>query len=121
MSERSYHGATSRSSSKIKSLPKHPAHNAVFDNTYMTLSDARPSAIRTFGLRIKQFLTASIIEFSDILETPSLFYLTTEDCAGFGASDKKIEQMRIYQQRLLEIRNIMWHVLQSFHRTLHFP
>ena len=40
---------------KIKSLPKHPAHNAVFDNTYMKLFDARPSAVRTFGLRIKQF------------------------------------------------------------------
>ena len=35
---------------KIKSLPKHPAHNAVFDNKYMKLFDARPRAIRTFGL-----------------------------------------------------------------------
>ena len=60
---------------KIKSLPNHPAHNAVFDNKYMKLFDARPSAIRTFGLRIKQFLTASNIEFSDILETPSYFNL----------------------------------------------
>ena len=57
---------------KIK-LPNHPAHNAVFDNTYMKLFDARPSAIPTFGLRIKQFLTASNIDFSDILETPSYF------------------------------------------------
>ena len=56
--------------SKIKSLPKHPAHNAVFDNKYMKFFDARPNAIRTFGLRIKQFLTASNIELSDILETP---------------------------------------------------
>ena len=60
---------------KIKSLPKHPAHNAVFDNKYMKLFDARPSAIRTFGLRIKQFLTASNNELSDILETPSYFIL----------------------------------------------
>ena len=60
---------------KIKSLPKHPAHNAVFDHKYMKLFDARPSAMRTFGLRIKQFLTASNIEFSDILETPSYFIL----------------------------------------------
>ena len=41
--------------SKIKSLPNHPAHNAVFDNKYMKLFDARPNAIRTFGLCIKQF------------------------------------------------------------------
>ena len=59
--------------SKIKSLPKHPAHNAVFGNKYMKLFDARPNAIRTLGLRIKQFLTASNIELSDILETPSYF------------------------------------------------
>ena len=39
--------------SKIKSLPKHPAHNTVFDNKYMKLFDARPNAIRTFGLCIK--------------------------------------------------------------------
>ena len=56
---------------KIKSLPNHPAHNAVFDHKYMKLFDARLSAICTFGLRIKQFLTASNIDFSDILETPS--------------------------------------------------
>ena len=49
--------------SKIKSLPKHPAHNTVFDNKYMKSFDARPNAIRTFGLRIKQFLTASNIDF----------------------------------------------------------
>ena len=61
----------------------------------MKLFDARPSAIRTFGLRIKQFLTASNIELSDILETPSYFtltslvYQTSEDCAGFGASEKR--------------------------------
>ena len=41
----------------------------------MKLFDARPSAIRTCGLRIKQFLTASNIERSDILETPSYFIL----------------------------------------------
>ena len=41
----------------------------------MKLFDAKPSAIRTFGLRIKQFLTASNIELSDILETPSYFII----------------------------------------------
>ena len=61
--------------SKIKSLPKHPTHDAVFDNKYMKLFDARPNAIHTFGLCIKQFLTASNIDFSDILETPSYFVL----------------------------------------------
>ena len=60
---------------KIEIFPKHPAHNEVFDNKYMKLFDVRPSAIRTFGLRIKQFLTASNLEFSDSLETPSYFIL----------------------------------------------
>ena len=42
-------------------------HDAVFDNKYMNLFDARPNAIHTFGLHIKQFLNASNIDFSDIL------------------------------------------------------
>ena len=81
--------------SKIKSLPKHPAHNEVFDNKYMKLFGARPGTIRTFGLRIKHFLTASNIELSDIFGNTFLFYHTTlvyqtsEDCAGFGASEKR--------------------------------
>ena len=62
-------------SAKIKSLPKYPAHNAVFDKKYMKLFDARPSGIYTFGLHIKQFLTGSKIDFLDILETPSYFIL----------------------------------------------
>ena len=61
--------------SKIKSLPKHSTHDAVFDNKYMKLFDASPNAIRTFGQRIKQFLTTSNIDFSDILETPLYFVL----------------------------------------------
>ena len=61
--------------SKIKSLPKHSTHDIVFDNKYMKLFDARPNAIHIFGLHVKQFLTASNIDFSDILETPSYFVL----------------------------------------------
>ena len=61
--------------SKIMSLPKHTTHDAVFDNKYMKLFDERQNAIRTFGFRIKQFLTASNIDVSDILETPSYFVL----------------------------------------------
>ena len=41
----------------------------------MKLFDARPNSICTFGLRIKQFLTASNIDISDILETFSYFVL----------------------------------------------
>ena len=79
---------------KIKLLPNHPAHNAVFDNKYMKLFDARPCAIPTFGFRIKQFLTASNIDFSDILETfifhlTTLVYQTTEYGDGFGTSEKR--------------------------------
>ena len=44
-----------------------------FDNKYMKLFGTRPNVINTFGLRIKQFLTASK-RCSDILETSS--YLT---------------------------------------------
>ena len=93
---------------KTKSLPNHPA---VFDNTYMKLFDARPSAIRTFGLRIKQFLTASNIEFSDILETPSYFILPPW-CIKPPKIVLDLVQLKtnrtdatIYQQRFMEIRN----------------
>ena len=61
--------------SKIKSLLKHPTHDVVFVNKYMNLSDVWPNAIHTFGFHIKQFLTASNINVSDILETPSYFVL----------------------------------------------
>ena len=37
---------------------------------YIYMFDARSSEIRTFVLRIKHCLTASNIDFSDILETP---------------------------------------------------
>ena len=49
--------------SKIKSLPKHLTHDVVFDSKYMKFFDARPNAIHTFGLHIKQFLTASNTDF----------------------------------------------------------
>ena len=74
--------------SKIKSLPKHSTHDAVFDNKYMKLFDASPNAIRTFGQRIKQFLTTSNIDFfrhfgnTFIFCITTLVYWTTENCAG---------------------------------------
>ena len=96
---------------RIKSLPKHPAHNAVFDNKYMKLFDARPNAIRTFGLRIKQFLTASNIDFSDILETPSYFILPPwcvrppKIVLDLVHLKKDRTDASIYQQLFLEIRD----------------
>ena len=126
--------------SKIKSLPKHPAHNAVFDNKYMKLFDARPNAIRTFGLRIKQFLTASNIELSDILETPS-YFISPPWCIKppkivleLVHLKKEQTDASIYQQLFMEIRdryrdyipvytdgsrdgNAVWLVLQVFHQT----
>ena len=97
--------------SKIKSLPKHPAHNAVFDNKYMKLFDARPSAIRTFDLRIKQFLSASNIDFSDILETPSHFILPPwcikppKIVLDLVHLKKDRTDASLYQQHFLEIQD----------------
>ena len=97
--------------SKIKSMPKHPAHNAVFDNKYIKLFDARPNAIRTFGLRIKQFLTASNIELSDILETPS-YFISPPWCIkprkivlDLVHLKKDRTDASIYQQLFMEIRD----------------
>ena len=97
--------------SKTKSLPKHTAHNAVFDNKYMKLFDARPNAIRTFGLRIKQFLTASNIELSDILETPS-YFISPPWCIKPPKIVLELVHLKndrtdasIYQQLFMEIRD----------------
>ena len=91
--------------SKIKSLPKHPAH-PVFDNKYMKLFDARPNAIRTFGLRIKQFLIAS-----DILKTPS-YFISPPWCIkpwkvvlDLVHLKKDRTDVSIYQQLFMEIRD----------------
>ena len=77
--------------SKIKSPPKHPTRDAVFDNKYVKLFDVMSNAIRTFGLRIKQFLIASYIDFTDILETPSYFVLPpfVSDHRRSGASEER--------------------------------
>ena len=96
--------------SKIKSLPKHPAHNVVFDNKYMKLFDARPNAIRTFGLRTKQFLTASNIELSDILETSSYFIsppwcIKPKIVLDLVHLKKDQTDASIYQQLFMEIRD----------------
>ena len=96
---------------KIKSLSNHPAHNAVFDNKYMKLFDARPNAIRTFGLHIKQFLTASNIELCDILETRS-YYISPPWCIKPPKIVLDLVHLKndrtdasIYQQLCMEIRD----------------
>ena len=63
-----------QTASKVKSLPKHPAQNVLFDNKCMKLFNVRPSAILLLAL-YQAVLTASNIALSDILETPSYFIL----------------------------------------------
>ena len=81
------------------------------DNTYMKLFDASPSAIPTFGLRIKQFLTASNIDFFEILETPSYFILPPwcikppKIVLDLVHLKKDRTDVSIYQQPFLEIRD----------------
>ena len=96
---------------KIKSFPNHHAHTCNAVHTYMKLFDARPSAIRTFDLRIKQFLTASNIDFSDILETSSYFILPPwcikppKIVLDLVHLKQDRTDSSIYQQRFLEIRD----------------
>ena len=81
--------------SEIKSLPKHPAHNAMFDNKYLKLFDARPSNI----------------ELSDILETPSYFIVTPwcikppKIVLDLVHLKKDRTDESIYQQLFMEIRD----------------
>ena len=77
----------------------------------MKLFDARPSAIRTFGLRIEHFLIASNIELSDILETPSYFILPAwcikppKIVLDLVHLKKDRTDASIYQQLFMEIRD----------------
>ena len=41
----------------------------VFGSKYVGLFDAKPNGIKSFVFRMKQFLDASNIDFSDISET----------------------------------------------------
>ena len=75
---------------------KDPTHDRVFDHKYIKLFDARPNAIRTFGHRIKQFLTASNIDISDILETPS--YFVSHNGRGFRFQD---DSARAHKYRIV--------------------
>jgi len=97
--------------SKLKSLPTHPTHNVVFDNKYMKLFDAKPNAIRTFGLRIRQFLDGSDINLDTIMETPSYFVLPpwcikppdiVFDLVHLG---KDRTDALVYKQHFMEIRH----------------
>ena len=90
--------------SKIKSLPKHPIRDVVFDNK---LFDAKPNAIRTFCLRINQFLTSS-----NILETPSYFMIPPPWCVkppkivqNLVYLKKDRTDVSIYKQLFMEIRD----------------
>ena len=95
-------------SSKIKSLSKHPTPDAVFDNKYVKLFNARPNAIHTFGLHIKQFFTVSNIDFSDILETPSYFVLPPwcikppKNVLDLAHLKKHCMDASVYQQLFME-------------------
>ena len=108
---------------KIKSLPKHSTHDAGFDYKYMKLFDARPNAIHTFGLHIKQFSNCFNIDFSDILETP--YFVLPPWCIkppkivlDLMHLKKNSTYESIYQQLLLAI---MWLVLQFFPSNAIFP
>ena len=131
--------------SKIKSLSKHPTHDAVFDNKYMKMFDVRPNAIRTFGLRIKQILTASNIAFSDIFETLSYFVLPpwcikplniVLDLMHLKKDSRDASVCKHLFMELLDRYHymitfqfiqmvhgilIMWLVLQFTHQTPYFP
>ena len=77
----------------------------------MKLFDARPNVIRTFGLRIKQFLTASNIDFSDILETLSYFVLPPwcieppKIVLDLVHLNKDRTDASVYQQLFMEIQD----------------
>ena len=83
----------------------------MFDNTNMKLFDAWPNAIRIFGLRIKQFLTAYNIDFSDILETLSYFMLPPRCVKPLNIVldlvhlETQCSEASVYKQGFMELRD----------------
>ena len=77
----------------------------------MKLFDSKPNANCTFGLHIKQFFTASNIEFSDILETTSYFVLPPwcikppKIVLDLVHLKKDCTDAYVYQQLFMEIRD----------------
>ena len=54
---------------KLKSIPYHPTHRAIFQPKYTIKFANKPTAIPTFGLRVKSILDdIPLIELSDIAE-----------------------------------------------------
>ena len=91
---------------KIKSLPKHPTHDAVFDIKYMKLFGARPNVFHSFGLHIKQFLTASNIDFSGIhILFDHLGVLLPNIVLGLVHQKKDHKYASISKQLFMEIQN----------------
>ena len=77
-------------------LPDHLVHDAVFDNKYMKLFDARPNAIRTFGLRINlsSFSLLPTLIFQTFREhlhilCNILVYQITKACTGSDAYEER--------------------------------
>ena len=76
-----------------------PIPDAVFDYRYMKLFNAKPNVICTFGLRIKQYLTASNIDFSNILVTPLYFILPS-----FGIEPLKIVLDLVHLKKIVHMQ-----------------
>ena len=89
----------------LKTFSLYQNISQMFDNKYMKLFDVKPNDIRTFGFRIKQFLTAFNIDVSDILETPSYFLLSPW-CVKLDLMhlNKGCTYASVYKQIFLELR-----------------
>jgi hypothetical protein len=57
---------------KLKSTPDNPAYTCVFEPNYTLLFKANPSVIPTLGVRVKELLLDSLIQFECIDKSSSL-------------------------------------------------
>ena len=93
--------------SGLKSMPTHSAHDLVFEDRYTKWFDARPIVIHTFGLCIRQILSASNISFDIILETsiPPWHIKPSDIVFDLVHLKKDCTYALVYRQHFLEISN----------------
>ena len=95
---------------KIKSNPKNPVHDTVFNPKYESIYERKPTAIKPFGLRMLETVKSSHlnltkIEENTILESPPWQLKTPIVDLSLCDNNKLNTDHLILRSRFLELRN----------------
>ena len=104
--DNTYHGLCYTSRGALAGT-RNSSMGSPHEGSILKLFNARTNAIRTFSLRIEQFLFPSLTFQTFWKHLHTLFYhlmcKTTADCTGSGASEKRFAPMHLYKQLFMRI------------------